>query len=212
MLFPSLSPPPLPNLSHPPPASLALSSYVPYKYNIEKFINVGNVSRDQMDPTVYCVLTARSKVPHVPVADLLVFTDKMMVNMDTFRPPYFHRNMSSEVMGLIYGQYGGSSHVLQPGGLSLEPSFMPHGETHDTWVQATTAELEPVRVCQGTLCFMLHVSGRFAVTDWALERSGALHQSPEEQWDDMAGHFLEHLDQVNADLRAAGRPALGERS
>jgi homogentisate 1,2-dioxygenase len=104
------------------------------------------VDKDQSDPTVSCVLTAKSKIPGVAISEFLAFTPKWNVTSDTFRPPvspksfhlsdlkqylyyyqYYHRNMSSEVMGLLYGVYGGSSHSLEPGGLSFEPSFMPHG-------------------------------------------------------------------------------------
>lgn len=103
-------------------------NYAPYKYAIEKFVNMACVEKEQADPTIYCVLTAKSKIPGVSVSDFLAFTPRWSVTENTFRPPYYHRNMSTEVMGLIYGQYGGSSHVLEPGGLSYEASFMPHGE------------------------------------------------------------------------------------
>jgi homogentisate 1,2-dioxygenase len=78
---------------------------VPYKYAIQKFINMANVERDQADPTIYCVLTAKSHVSGVSLTDFLVFTPKWITTRDTFRPPYYHRNMSTEVMGLIYGVY-----------------------------------------------------------------------------------------------------------
>ncbi|THH19554.1 hypothetical protein EW146_g1638 [Bondarzewia mesenterica] len=183
------------------------SGYVPYKYAIEKFINVGCVEKDQMDPTVYCVLTAKSKVPGVSISDFLVFTPKWSVTTNTFRPPeltvtqYYHRNMSTEVMGLLYGVYGGSSHVLEPGGLSYEASFMPHGETYDTFLKATTMDLKPTRVNEDTI----------GVTKYALERSGRLHETPATIWDDLEAHFNDHIDEINQDLRAAGLPLLGER-
>ena len=65
----------------------ALISYVPYKYAIEKFVNIGCVDKDQINPTAYCVLTAKSKVPGVSLTDFLVFTPKWSVTEDTFRPP-----------------------------------------------------------------------------------------------------------------------------
>jgi homogentisate 1,2-dioxygenase len=185
---------------------------VPYKYALEKFVNMANVERDQADPTIYCVLTAKSKTPGVSLADFLVFTPKWIPTSGTFRPPYYHRNMSTEVMGLLYGKYGGSSHVLEPGGLSYEASYMPHGETYETWLDATTRELKPERICEGTIAFMMHVSVPLRLTEWAVHGEGArsLHPSAPNQWDGLQAHFLEHLDEINADLAKAGLAGLGE--
>jgi homogentisate 1,2-dioxygenase len=184
---------------------------IPYKYAIEKFINVANVEVDQADPTVYCVLTARSKVAGVSLTDFLVFTPKWIPTSNTFRPPYYHRNMSTEVMGLLYGRYGGSSHVLEPGGLSYEASYMPHGETYETWKDATTRDLRPERVCEGTIAFMFHISVPLLLTEWAVRGHGSksLHLSGADQWDGLQAHFLDHLDQIDADLSKAGLPTLG---
>lgn len=180
---------------------------VPYKYAIEKFINMANVELDQADPTIYCVLTAKSHVPGASLTDFLVFTPKTISTHDTFRPPYYHRNMSTEIMGLVYGTYGGSSHVLEPGGLSYEASYMPHGETYETWKDATTKELAPVRICEETLAFMFHISVPLLLTDFAMT-SAARHPTDLKQWDSVQAHFLEHLDEINADLAASGRPLL----
>ncbi|KAF5525774.1 Homogentisate 1,2-dioxygenase [Colletotrichum aenigma] len=186
---------------------------VPYKYATEKFINVANVNHDQADPTVYCVLTAKSKVPGVSLTDFLVFTPKWIPTSNTFRPPYYHRNMSTEMMGLLYGTYGGSSHVLEPGGLSYEASYMPHGETYETWQNATTKELKPDRICEGTVAFMFHISVPVMLTQWAIEGEGSkgLHLA-EDQWDGAKAHFLEHLDEVEEVLAKAGLPNLGRKS
>lgn len=183
---------------------------VPYKYAIEKFVNMANVEKDQADPTIYCVLTAPSKTPSVSLTDLLVFTPKWLTTSDTFRPPYYHRNMSTEIMGLLYGTYGGSSHVMEPGGLSYEASYMPHGETYETWKSATTRELGHDRVCEDTIAFMFHISVPMFLTKWAMRGEGAksLHPSESTQWDDVKAHFLDHLDEIDADLRAVGLPTL----
>ncbi|ORX94816.1 homogentisate 1,2-dioxygenase [Clohesyomyces aquaticus] len=186
-------------------------NYAPYKYAIEKFINMANVERDQADPTIYCVLTARSIIPGVSLTDFLVFTPKWISTTNTFRPPYYHRNMSTEVMGLVYGTYGGSSHVLEPGGLSYEASYMPHGETYETWKMATTQDLRPTRACEDTLAFMFHVSVPLMLTQWAME-SPARNPTDVKVLAGFEGHFLEHLDEVNEELRSRGLPVLGEES
>lgn len=183
---------------------------VPYKYAIEKFVNLANANKDQADPTIYCVLTAGSKTPGVSLSDFLVFTAKWITAEDTFRPPYYHRNMSTEIMGLVYGRYGGSSHTLEPGGLSYEASYMPHGETYDTWKDASTRDLENVRICEDTMAFMFHISVPVLLTSWAMRGEGAKsrHPSSSSQWDNVKAHFLDHLDEVEADLKAAGLPSL----
>lgn len=186
---------------------------VPYKYNLQKFVNMANANKDQADPTIYCVLTATSKTPGVSASDLLIFTAKWLTATNTFRPPYYHRNMSTEVMGLIYGQYGGSSHVLEPGGLSYEASYMPHGETYEVWKDASTKELKNDRICDDTMAFMFHISAPVFLTEWAMhgEGSKSLHESSPNQWDDVKAHFLDHLDTINQDLQASGLPGLQEQ-
>lgn len=182
----------------------------PYKYAMERFVNVANANKDQADPTVYCVLTAPSKAAGVALTDLLVFTKKWITAEDTFRPPYYHRNMSTEVMGLVYGRYGGSSHVLDGGGLSYEASYMPHGETHETWRDASTRPLRNEVICDDTMAIMFHMSVPLYLTKWALrgEGSASLHESDAAQWEGVEAHFLRHLDEVDASLRAAGLPPL----
>ena len=182
-------------------------NYAPYKYDITKFVNTACVEKEQADPTIYCVLTARSKVPGVSICDFLAFTERWMTTSNTFRPPYYHRNMSTEVMGLIYGKWGGSA-PLEPGGLTYESSFMPHGESYDVWKSATTQDLAPTRVMEGVMAFMMHMSVPILLTRWAREQSGCLHEVEPERWSDMRPHFEDHLDEVNADLAAAERGQL----
>lgn len=62
-------------------------SYVPYKYAMEKFVNVGSISKDHIDPSIFCVLTAKSKQRDVPLADFLIFSPRWDVATGTFRPP-----------------------------------------------------------------------------------------------------------------------------
>ncbi|KAK0383487.1 hypothetical protein NLU13_9398 [Sarocladium strictum] len=183
-------------------------NYAPYKYALEKFINTATVDRDQSDPSIYCVLTAKSKMPGVSLSDFLVFTPKWSVTRNTFRPPYYHRNVATEIMGVIYGTWGGSSTHLSPGGLTYEPSYMPHGESYERWKEATAADLQPARVGEDTMGFMMHVSGHCSLTKYALERTGCLQPVQEAKWDDFEPGLLKHLDQIKADLAEAGLPGL----
>ena len=116
-------------------------------------------------------------------------------------------------MGLIHGNYSGSSHVLEPGGLSYDASYMPHGETYETWKDATTRDLDHERICGDIMAFMFHVSVPMFLTKWALRGEGAksLHESSPRQWDNLEAPFLNHLAEVNTDLKAAGLLTLQEQ-
>ncbi|KAA1467122.1 homogentisate 1,2-dioxygenase [Dentipellis sp. KUC8613] len=181
-------------------------NYLPYKYALEKFTNVGSISKDHIDPSIFCVLTAKSKTPHHALTELLIFSPRWDVASGTFRPPYYHRNAATEFMGLIYGEYGGRSDEFQPGSASYETGFCPHGVSYDEFKKATEGELAPGRVHEGTMAFMLESSLMLPLTDFAMKRSGKLHEHEPKMWDDLKAQFLNHLDEVNADLRAAGMP------
>jgi homogentisate 1,2-dioxygenase len=186
-------------------------NYVPYKYAMEKFVNVGSISKDHIDPSIFCVLTAKSKTPGTPLADLLIFSPRWDIASHTFRPPYYHRNAATEFMGLLYGEYGGRSDGFEPGGASYETGFCPHGVSYDVFKMASEAELGPMRVHEDTIAFMFESSMMFTLTDYAMKRSGKLHEHEPKMWDDLKGQFMNHLDQVNADLKAAGLPELGKK-
>ncbi|KAI8166096.1 Homogentisate 1,2-dioxygenase [Colletotrichum sp. SAR 10_70] len=184
-------------------------SYVPFKYAAEKFVTAAYTDKDQADPSLYTVLTAKSKIPGVSVTDFMFFCPKYSSATNTFRPPYYHRNMATEVVGIVYGDYKGTSRNLEAGGLSFQSSYMPHGETHEAFEKATTSELKPLRVGEGFLGFMFQISTHCAITQFALERSGVLEVPPASLWDSMQGHFFEHVQEVNEELKRRGLPVLG---
>ncbi|EOO02373.1 putative homogentisate -dioxygenase protein [Phaeoacremonium minimum UCRPA7] len=182
-------------------------TYAPYKYAMEKFINSATVDRDQSDPSIYCVLTAKSKIPGVSLSDFLIFTPKWSVTRNTFRPPYYHRNVATELMGMIYGTWAGSATLLEPGGLTYEPSYMPHGESYERWKEATSVDLQPQRMGEQSMAFMMHISGHVSLTKYALERSASLQALQEDLWDDFKPGFLKHLE-GQADLVLDTQPKL----
>ncbi len=188
-------------------------SYVPYKYDMELFVPLACGAKEQCDPTIYTVLHARSSRPKVSLSEFAVYTAKYITALDTYRPPYYHRNMSTEMLGMIYGEYHGSVRDVQAGCLSCENPYMPHGDAYDAWKAATTADLEPQLVGAGALSFMLHINSPFALTKFALERNPAIKRIPGYEgdfWDGLQGHFMDHLEVVNAKLQAAGLPQLGQ--
>jgi homogentisate 1,2-dioxygenase len=114
---------------------------------------VGPLLFDHADPSIFTVLTAPSETPGTANVDFVVFPDRWMVAEDTFRPPWYHMNIMSEFMGLIYGVYDAKPQGFVPGGFSLHNCMLPHGPDAEAFQQASTADLEPVRY-RGTMAFM----------------------------------------------------------
>jgi homogentisate 1,2-dioxygenase len=145
-------------------------NYAPYRYDLARFNTIGTVSFDHPDPSIFTVLTSPSNVPGRANADFVIFPPRWMVGEDTFRPPWFHRNVMSEAMGLIYGAYDAKADGFAPGGLSLHNLMSGHGPDVDTWRKASEAELIPVKI-EGTMAFMVETCWPYRPTAWALERA-----------------------------------------
>jgi homogentisate 1,2-dioxygenase len=128
------------------------------------------VSFDHPDPSIFTVLTSPSSVPGRANADLVIFPPRWMVAEDTFRPPWFHRNIMSEAMGLINGAYDAKAEGFAPGGLSLHNLMSGHGPDVESWRKASEAELNPVKI-EGTMAFMVETCWPYRPTAWALDRA-----------------------------------------
>ena len=128
-------------------------NYAPYKYDLRRFSPVSAVLFDHADPSIYTVLTAPSETPGTANVDLVIFPERWLVTENTFRPPWYHRNIMSEFMGLIYGQYDAKPHGFVPGGMSLHNCMLPHGPDNDAFEHASSAELKPVKLTN-TMAFM----------------------------------------------------------
>ncbi|KAH9897588.1 putative homogentisate 1,2-dioxygenase [Xylariomycetidae sp. FL2044] len=188
-------------------------NYAPFKYAMEKFTPLSAGIKEQLDPVVYTVLRAKSKTPNVALSEFAVYTEKYITALDTYRPPYYHRNMSTEMLGMIYGEYHGSVRDVQEGCLSCENPYMPHGDAYKAWKVATTQELKPEIQGKNAMSFMLHMNNHFSLTKFALERNPSIKHIPGYEgdfWDDLQGHFMDHLEEVNDKLRSAGLPVLGQ--
>jgi homogentisate 1,2-dioxygenase len=145
-------------------------NYAPCRYDLSRFNVIGTVSFDHPDPSIFTVLTSPSNVPGRANADFVIFPPRWMVAEDTFRPPWFHRNVMSEAMGLITGAYDAKAEGFAPGGLSLHNLMSGHGPDVDSWKKASAAELKPVKI-EGTMAFMVETCWPYRPTDWALERA-----------------------------------------
>jgi homogentisate 1,2-dioxygenase len=145
-------------------------NYAPFRYDLSRFNTINTVSFDHPDPSIFTVLTSPSDVPGRANADFVIFPPRWMVAEDTFRPPWFHRNVMSEAMGLIYGEYDAKADGFAPGGLSLHNLMSGHGPDLESWRKATHAELKPHRI-EGTMAFMVESCWPYRPTPWALERA-----------------------------------------
>jgi homogentisate 1,2-dioxygenase len=128
-------------------------NYAPYKYDLRHYSPVGAVLFDHPDPSIFTVLTAPSGEEGTANIDFVIFPERWSVAEHSFRPPWFHMNIMSEFMGLIYGVYDAKPEGFVPGGVSLHNCMLPHGPDKQAYEHATTVDLKPVKLT-GTMAFM----------------------------------------------------------
>ena len=128
-------------------------NYAPYKYDLRRFSPVGATLFDHPDPSIYTVLTSPSTVPGTANADFVIFPERWLVMEDSFRPPWYHMNVMSEFMGLIYGVYDAKPGGFVPGGMSLHNALVAHGPDAEAFEKGSTKTLEPEKL-SGTMAFM----------------------------------------------------------
>uniref|UniRef100_A0A224XCG1 Homogentisate 1,2-dioxygenase n=1 Tax=Panstrongylus lignarius TaxID=156445 RepID=A0A224XCG1_9HEMI len=141
-------------------------NYVPYKYDLKKFMTINSVEYDHCDPSIFTVLTCPSNKPGTAIADFVIFPPRWSVSEHTFRPPYYHRNCMSEFMGLVTGTYEAKEDGFAPGGGSLHSIMTPHGPDTECFESASNAELKPQRIGDGALAFMFESSLGMKNTKW----------------------------------------------
>lgn len=149
-------------------------NYAPYRYHLKRFNTINTVSFDHPDPSIFTVLTSPTDNPGTANLDFVIFPERWMVAEDSFRPPWFHRNVMSEFMGLIEGAYDAKGEGFSPGCSSLHNCMSAHGPDAHSVEVASHAVLKPHKQT-GTLAFMLESSLVFQPTDFALH--GGLRQS-----------------------------------
>ena len=156
-------------------------NYVPYKYDLSKFMVINTVSFDHPDPSIFTVLTSPSGAPGVANVDFVIFPPRWLVAEQTFRPPWFHRNVMSELMGLVHGVYDAKAEGFLPGGVSIHNCMQPHGPDVPTFEKATQSELAPHRI-DNTLAFMWESRWVFRPTKHALQ-APQLQKDYDRVWD-----------------------------
>jgi homogentisate 1,2-dioxygenase len=162
-------------------------NYAPYKYDLSRFMVIGTISFDHPDPSIFTVLTAPTDTHGIANVDFVIFPPRWLVGEDTFRPPWFHRNVMCEFMGLVAGAYDAKAEGFLPGGASLHNCMSAHGPDAETWERATSAELKPHKL-DNTLAFMFETRLAMRLTRYAME-SSELQQDYFEGWQGLEKHF-----------------------
>ena len=161
---------------------------VPYRYDLRKFNTINSVSYDHPDPSIFTVLTSVSAVPGTANIDFAIFPPRWMVADHTFRPPYFHRNVMNEFMGLITGEYDAKAEGFKPAGASIHNAFTGHGPDADGFQKASNTELKPQRY-ENTMAFMWESSYVFSPTEQVLKKAGLLDENYHECWQTLPVQF-----------------------
>jgi homogentisate 1,2-dioxygenase len=162
-------------------------NYSPYKYDLANFQTVSPVSFDHPDPSIFTVLTSPTEQIGTANVDFVIFPPRWLVMEKSFRPPYFHRNIMSEYMGLIRGVYEAKQEGFVPGGGSLHNSMSPHGPDFATYEKAIQSELKPAYL-KDALAFMFESSQVYRVTPYAL-KTEALQKNYMDCWKGLQSHF-----------------------
>ena len=160
---------------------------LPYKYNLELFNVMGTVSYDHPDPSIYTVLTSPSDAPGTANVDFVIFPPRWMVGEDTFRAPWYHRNVMSEFMGLIHGVYDAKPEGFVPGGASLHNCMAAHGPDDAAFDGSSNSELLPVKQTD-TMAFMFESRYVLQPTRFALE-SAQRQKNYVDCWQKLGRHF-----------------------
>jgi homogentisate 1,2-dioxygenase len=155
--------------------------YAPYKYDLARFMAINTVSFDHADPSIFTVMTSPSGRAGVANVDFVIFPPRWQVAEHTFRPPWFHRNVMSELMGLVHGVYDAKAEGFLPGGVSIHNCTSAHGPDVATFEKAAAAELKPHKI-EDTLAFMWESRYVFRPTAFAMS-ARELQKDYDRVWD-----------------------------
>ncbi len=164
-------------------------NYAPYKYDLRRFNTMGSTSYDHPDPSIFLVLHSPSDTPGTSNIDFVVFPPRWLTMQNTFRPPWFHRNVANEFMGLICGVYDAKSTGFVPGGSSLHNCMSGHGPDAATFDKAVAADTSvPVHITD-TMAFMFESRSVIKPTRSALQGTPALQRDYLSHWRGLKKHF-----------------------
>ncbi len=163
-------------------------THAPYKYDLRHFNTIGSISFDHPDPCLFTVLTSPSDTPGAANLDFAIFPPRILTMENTFRPPWFHRNIASEFMGLIQGIYDAKAEGFLPGGASLHNCMSPHGPDAETFEKASVADTTAPHYIRDTMAFMFETRRVIRPTNTALA-SPTRQQNYHECWQGIKKHF-----------------------
>jgi homogentisate 1,2-dioxygenase len=163
-------------------------NYAPYKYDLRRFNTIGSISFDHPDPSIFLVLHSPSDTPGVDTIDFVIFPPRWLAAEDTFRPPWFHRNVASEFMGLVHGVYDAKAEGFVPGGASLHNCMSGHGPDADTFEKASHGDTSKPHRVGDTMAFMFETRTLIKPTRFALE-TAQLQAHYYECWQGLKKHF-----------------------
>ena len=163
-------------------------NYAPYKYDLRRFNAIGSISFDHPDPSIFLVLHSASDTPGVSNIDFVIFPPRILAMQDTFRPPWFHRNLASEFMGLIHGAYDAKAEGFSPGGASLHNCMTGHGPDAETFEKASNADTSKPHYITDTMAFMFETRTIIRPTQHALN-SPELQTQYADCWQGLEKHF-----------------------
>ena len=162
-------------------------NYAPFKYDLKTYCPVGAILFDHPDPSIFTVLTAPSGSPGTANIDFVLFRDRWMVAENTFRPPWYHKNIMSELMGNIYGQYDAKPQGFVPGGMSLHNMMLPHGPDKQAFEGASNSNLGPQKL-EETMSFMFETRFPQHLTEFA-GKEAPLQDDYIDCWDSLEKKF-----------------------
>jgi homogentisate 1,2-dioxygenase len=145
-------------------------NYAPYKYDLRTYSPVGAILFDHPDPSIFTVLTAPSGLEGTANIDFVLFRERWLVAENSFRPPWYHKNVMSELMGNIYGIYDAKPKGFVPGGMSLHNCMLPHGPDRNAFEGASNSNLNPEKLDQ-TMSFMFETRFPQHLTEWAAKNA-----------------------------------------
>jgi homogentisate 1,2-dioxygenase len=163
-------------------------NYAPYKYDLRHFNTIGSISYDHPDPSIFLVLHSPSDTPGVDTLDFVIFPPRWLAGENTFRPPWFHRNVASEFMGLVHGAYDAKAEGFVPGGASLHNCMSGHGPDAATFDKASSADTSRPHKVTDTMAFMFETRTPLVATPHALA-SPQLQRDYQDCWAGIAKHF-----------------------
>ncbi|MGH8113735.1 MAG: homogentisate 1,2-dioxygenase [Rhodanobacteraceae bacterium] len=167
-------------------------THVPYRYDLRRFNTIGSISYDHPDPSIFTVLTSPSDTPGTANMDFAIFPPRWLVAEHTFRPPWFHRNVASEFMGLIHGEYDAKDASVGggfvPGGASLHNCMSGHGPDAASYDKALAGDSSKPQHVVDTMAFMFEARNVIHPTRQALE-SPQRQRDYQECWQGLRKHF-----------------------